>query len=96
MRSFLQKTIPLIVLVSLACVAARAAQLTTPAAPVWEHKLSDFSDADYRYAVEQTLQNYEKTTGRQLVPGRRREVGLKIYADSGPGHSHADPTGEAP
>ena len=85
MRSFLQKTIPLIVLVSLACVAARAAQPPTPAAPVWEHKLTDFSDADYRYAVEQTLQNYEKTTGRQLVPGAKKKVGLKIYADSGPG-----------
>ena len=57
----------------------------TAQAPVWEHKLSDFTDADYRYAVEEVLQDYEKTTGRHLVPGAKKKVGLKVYADSGPG-----------
>jgi len=52
---------------------------------VWEHRLNDFSDADYRYAVEQTLQEFERSTGRPLVPGPKKKAGIKIYADSGPG-----------
>ncbi|MBL9215709.1 MAG: DUF362 domain-containing protein [Opitutaceae bacterium] len=65
--------------------AVTAADPLPPKDPVWEHKLGDFSDADYRYAVEQMLQDYERTTGRRLVPGAKKKVGLKIYADSGPG-----------
>jgi hypothetical protein len=56
-----------------------------PPATVWEHRLTDFSDADYRYAVEQLFQDFENTTGKRLVPGPKKKVGLKIYADSGPG-----------
>lgn len=62
-----------------------------PAGPVeappviWEHALKDFSDANYRYAVEQMLQSYEQASGRKLVPGAKKKVGLKVYADSGPG-----------
>lgn len=85
MRSFLQKSILGCFFLGLSWVVARAAEPAPPAAPIWEHKLSDFSDADYRYAVEQTLQDYEATTGRRLVPGAKKKVGLKIYADSGPG-----------
>jgi hypothetical protein len=83
MRSFLQKTA--FVLVLLAGTLARAAQPAPPTAPVWEHRLVDFSDADYRYAVEQLLQDFEAATGRKLVPGAKKKVGLKVYADSGPG-----------
>lgn len=84
MRSLLSK--PALVLALLASGAAvRGATPPPPAAPVWEHKLSDFSDADYRYAVEQVLADYEAATGRHLVPGAKKKVGLKIYADSGPG-----------
>jgi len=83
MRSFLSKTV--LVLALVAACAARAAEPAPPAAPVWEHRLVDFSDADYRYAVEQLLQDYENTTGRKLVPGPKKKVGLKIYSDSGPG-----------
>jgi len=53
--------------------------------PVWEAQVSDFSDAAYRYAVEQMLQGFEQTSGRLLQPGAKRKVGLKIYTDSGPG-----------
>lgn len=53
--------------------------------PVYEFHLRDFSDADYRYAVEQMFQAYEKTIGHPVKPGPKRKVGLKIYADSGPG-----------
>jgi len=62
-----------------------AGEKAAPAAPVWEHKLSDFSDADYRFAVEQLFQTYEKKVGHSLAPGPKKKVGLKIYADSGPG-----------
>ncbi len=85
MRSLLSKTALILALVALSGAAARAAEPAKPTAPVWEHKLSDFSDADYRYAVEQVLQDYEASTGRHLVPGVKKKVGLKIYADSGPG-----------
>jgi hypothetical protein len=84
MRSFLLKTV--LVVMAFASAAATRAATTPPAVtPVWEHRLSDFSDADYRYAVEQVLQDYEHTTGRKLVPGAKKKVGLKIYSDSGPG-----------
>ena len=66
----------------------RADALPTPAAPanpIWEHKLTDYSDADYRFAVEQMIQQFERTANRKLVPGPKKKVGLKIYADSGPG-----------
>ncbi|HVT72181.1 MAG TPA: DUF362 domain-containing protein [Lacunisphaera sp.] len=83
MRSFL---LPCVLSLALARGAiAVAAPPAPPAAPVWEHRLADFSDADYRYAVEQMFQDYEQATGRKLVPGAKKKVGLKIYADSGPG-----------
>ena len=31
------------------------------------------------------LSNFEHRSGRKLVPGAKKKVGLKIYADSGPG-----------
>lgn len=83
MRSLLSKTALALVLLAASAVAPAAPP--PPLVSVWEHKLSDFSDADYRYAVEQVLQDYETATGRHLVPGAKKKVGLKIYADSGPG-----------
>ncbi|MEI6105583.1 MAG: DUF362 domain-containing protein [Opitutae bacterium] len=83
MRSFLQQ---LIIVLGLGCgLTAFAAAKPAPSAAVWEHRLVDFSDADYRYAVEQLLQDFEQTTKHPLVPGPKKKVGLKIYADSGPG-----------
>ncbi len=76
---------------ALAATRAAADQPAAPAAPpparlpVWEHPLKDFSDADYRYAVEQLFSDFEQRTGRRLVPGAKRKVGLKIYTDSGAG-----------
>ena len=68
---------------------AKSAAVAKPAPaarqPVWEMPLRDFSDASYRVAVEQLLQDYEKRLGHRLVPGAKKKVGLKIYADSGPG-----------
>jgi hypothetical protein len=82
MRSLLLSSI---VLLALAGGTSAAAAPAGPSTPVWEHRLVDFSDADYRYAVEQLLQDFESTTGRKLVPGAKKKVGLKIYSDSGPG-----------
>ena len=89
MRSFLQKSALLFALITgVAAPAAEPAPIapkSPPSGTVWEHKLADFSDADYRYSVEQLLQDFERTTRHQLVPGAKKKVGLKIYADSGPG-----------
>jgi hypothetical protein len=58
-----------------------------PAAPepVWETQLPDFSNEGYARKVEELLVTFEAATGRRLVPGGKKKVGLKIYADSGPG-----------
>jgi len=57
-----------------------------PAAePVWETHLPDFSADSYDAKVEELLTQFETATGRKLVPGEKKKVGLKIYADSGPG-----------
>lgn len=53
--------------------------------PVFESKLGDFGEGSYRQAVEQMLQAFERKSGHPLVPGVKKKVGLKIYADSGPG-----------
>ena len=74
-----------LILAALTGVVLPAAESPVIPATVWEQKLSDFSDADYRYAVEQLLQDFERTAHRPLVPGAKKKVGLKIYADSGPG-----------
>ena len=59
--------------------------VSAPVLPVWEVGLGDFSDTSYRAAVETLLQDYEHRLGHRLVPGAKKKVGLKIYADSGPG-----------
>ncbi len=62
-----------------------AAPPPPPHQPVYQFKLPDFGDASYHQAVEQMLEEYEHRTGHKLVPGAKKKVGLKIYADSGPG-----------
>jgi hypothetical protein len=39
----------------------------------------------YTAAVEALLQRFEERVGRRLTPGEKAKVGLKIYAESGPG-----------
>ncbi len=56
-----------------------------PRQPVYQCRLLDFGDTSYRYAVERMLEEFERRSGHKLVPGAKRKVGLKIYADSGPG-----------
>jgi hypothetical protein len=83
MRSLLLKSALALVLGAAAVLPA--AEPTPPANPIWEHRLADFSDANYRYAVEQLIQEFERSNHRPLVPGPKKKVGIKIYADSGPG-----------
>jgi len=56
-----------------------------PKEPIWQAHLSDFSDADYNSEVEKLFSAYEKATGKRILPGAKKKVGLKIYSDSGPG-----------
>lgn len=65
--------------------APAAKPVVAPKLPVWDANLGDFSDSAYRYAVEQVLQAWERANGRELKPGKKHKVGLKIYTDSGPG-----------
>src|SRR5688500_6631252 len=57
----------------------------TPQATVWQARLPAFDDATYGKEVEALIANFESTTGKKLVPGEKKRVGLKIYTDSGPG-----------
>jgi hypothetical protein len=65
-------------------VAAVAVPLTGHD-PVWEAELPAFDDASYSSAIEALISSFEKATGKALVPGVKKKVGLKVYTDSGPG-----------
>ena len=82
----------LLTVLILALIPGMSAAPDTPPAgpppavePVWETRLPEFTDAAYNEKVEDLLAQFESATGRQLVPGEKKKVGLKIYADSGPG-----------
>ncbi len=57
----------------------------TPTEPVWEARLAAFDEPTYERQVEKMIATFEQATGKKLVPGPKKKVGLKIYADSGPG-----------
>lgn len=67
------------------CPAIRAAAPEAPQAVVWQADLADFDVLTYSRQVETLIANFEQATGRKLVPGAKKKVGLKIYSDSGPG-----------
>jgi hypothetical protein len=52
---------------------------------VWEAQLQNFDAPIYDREVEKLITQFESATGRRLVPGAKKRVGLKIYTDSGPG-----------
>ena len=57
-----------------------------PASPViWQATLPNFSDSIYNSSVEQLIAHFEASLGQKIAPGEKGRVGLKIYADSGPG-----------
>jgi len=69
-----------------ASAAPAAAPKPTPVSePVWEAQLAAFDEPTYERQVERLIAVFEQSSGRKLVPGPKRKVGLKIYADSGPG-----------
>jgi hypothetical protein len=53
--------------------------------PVWETRLPAYDEAAYERKVEILFAAFESAVGRKIVPGPKKKVGLKIYADSGPG-----------
>jgi hypothetical protein len=79
-----------LLVVATSILAARANEASTrptpPVAPiVWQAAMPDFSDATYARRVEQLIAQFETSLGQKLIPGEKGRVGLKIYADSGPG-----------
>lgn len=52
---------------------------------IWEYRLNDFSEEQYAAAVEALFDSFEAMTGKELVPGEKRRVGLKVYSNSGGG-----------
>ncbi len=64
---------------------AAAQKAASKQEPLWEVRLPSYSDADYDTKTELLIAAWEKETGKKLVPGAKGRVGLKIYADSGPG-----------
>lgn len=54
---------------------------------IFEYELTDFSFQQYSQAVKQLFKTYEKTFSKTLIPGNKRNVGLKVYTASGPGLS---------
>ena len=53
--------------------------------PVWQARLDSFDVLTYARQVELLISAFEHATGKKLVPGPKKKVGLKIYSDSGPG-----------
>ncbi len=80
-------TVLFLCLLAATSIAAAPATAPKPAAgePVWQARLADFGEAAYAQQVEKLMATYEAATGRKLVPGAKKKVGLKIYTDSGPG-----------
>ncbi len=60
-------------------------------ATVWEVRLQNFDAPIYDREVEKLITQFEASTGRRLVPGAKKKVGLKIYTDSGPGLATPQP-----
>jgi hypothetical protein len=64
---------------------AAPAPIAAPKEVVWEAQLQNFDGPIYEREVEKLITQFEASTGRHLVPGPKKRVGLKIYTDSGPG-----------
>ena len=69
------------------CAAESAASpARQPVSPViWQANLANFADDSYAQRVEQLIGQFEVSLGQKIAPGEKGRVGLKIYADSGPG-----------
>jgi hypothetical protein len=85
MRLLTQLLLGVALIASLARAATPASKAAIPTDPVWETRLGSFDEAPYVEQVEKMIVAFEQASGRKLVPGAKKKVGLKIYADSGPG-----------
>jgi len=56
-----------------------------------EQRLAGFSDADYGPAIERSVEEFERRTGRRLTPAAAGRCGLKVSSDSGVGLSTPKP-----
>jgi len=65
--------------------SASGPTVKTPEPIVWQARLRAFDETTYTNQVEALIHSFESTTGKKLVPGAKKRVGLKIYTDSGPG-----------
>lgn len=52
---------------------------------LWQEPLGDFNQSDYELALNSILSDFERETGKELIPGKHRKVALKVYTNSGPG-----------
>lgn len=79
----------LLLATALAPLSLRATETAVPRTPsldpVWQAQLPTFGETDYDREVEALIRSFEAATGKKLVPGAKKKVGLKIYTDSGPG-----------
>ncbi len=84
--SFCGAALALVAVAAAASSPAAAAPAAGPhLEPVWEARLPAFDEPAYERQVERIIAAFEATSGRRLAPGAKGKVGLKIYADSGPG-----------
>lgn len=72
-------------IVSLQAAPAMAPKAPSKREPLWEARLPSYSEQDYSRQVEALFSAWEQSGAKPLVPGSKKRVGLKVYADSGPG-----------
>ncbi|MDX2187400.1 MAG: DUF362 domain-containing protein [Opitutaceae bacterium] len=84
-RRFIKSFLVALGLGPLALLAVGAPAQGTAQPPIWIATLPSFDEGAYAAQVERILARFESFSGRRLEPGEKKKVGLKIYADSGPG-----------
>lgn len=75
----------LIMFTTLTLLVANGLRAALPPPIVFEAKLGQFGPDDYETAVEALFARLELAAGRKIAPLAKHKVGLKIYAESGPG-----------
>jgi len=86
-----------VILLSVMASVTGVSAASGPAPGLWEAMLpapapgTSLATADYAPAVEALFRAFEQQVGRRLIPGEKAKVGLKLYADSGPGMATPQP-----
>ena len=68
---------------------------TVPLDHIWQGELDGFEADDYLKTLRPMIARFEKVSGRMLIPGEKRKVGLKVYTHSGPGIATPHPLVQA-